>query len=104
MPKNDELATSFHSLRDYLDVIRAKGLVTDILDVDWNIELGAITEVVSFSKKPGALLFDRIKGYSEGFRVATNLYSSPRLQAIALGLPDDVSPLEMVRRWRTISR
>src|SRR3989304_1322793 len=95
---------TFDSIRDYLDAIRAKGLVKDISDVDWDLEMGSMTEVVAFSKMPRALLFDRIKGYSAGLRVAANLYASPRLQAVALGLPDDVSATEMVRRWRERSR
>jgi UbiD family decarboxylase len=94
----------FDSLRAYLDALRSKELVTDIQDADWDTEIGAITEVVAMSQRPRTLLFDRIKGYPSGFRVATNLYSSPRLQAIALGLPDEISPVEAVARWREKSR
>ena len=75
---------TFASLREYLDVIREKGLLQDIADADWDLELGSVTELVALSKTSHALLFDRIKGYKAGLRVATNLYASPRLHAIAL--------------------
>ncbi len=103
--KQTELpGATFDSMRQYLDEVRAKGLLQDIPDADWDIEMGAITEVVALSKTPRALLFDRIKGYGAGLRVATNLYASPRLQAVALGLPDGVPVIEMVRKWREKSR
>ncbi|MGD0053393.1 MAG: UbiD family decarboxylase domain-containing protein, partial [Vulcanimicrobiaceae bacterium] len=95
---------TFDSLRAYLDRLRSKELLTAVEGADWDGEIGAITEVVAMSKAPRALLFDRIKGYGPGWRVATNLYSSPRLQALALGLPDDVSPVEAVASWREKSR
>jgi 4-hydroxy-3-polyprenylbenzoate decarboxylase len=104
MNKIERPTASFDTLRDYLDLIRSKGLVEELPDTDWDLEIGAITEVVALSKAPRALLFDRIKGYGPGWRVATNLYASPQLQAIALGLPDDIPVIEMVRRWREKSR
>jgi hypothetical protein len=104
MNRIERPTASFDTLRDYLDLIRSKGLVEELPDTDWDLEIGAITEVVALSKTPRALLFDRIKGYGPGWRVATNLYASPQLQAIALGLPDDIPVIEMVRRWREKSR
>jgi len=104
MAKVERSVTTFGSMREYLDVIREKGLLQDIADADWDLELGSVTELVALSKSSRALLFDRIKGYKPGLRVATNLYASPRLHAIALGLPDDISVTEMVLAWRQRSR
>jgi UbiD family decarboxylase len=95
---------AFDSLRSYLEELRRKDLLSDVAGADWNLEIGALTEVVATSKRPRALLFDAIVGSSAGFRVATNLYSAPRLQALALGLPDDLPPVEVVARWREVSR
>ena len=81
-----------------------EGLLQKINGADWKIEIGAITEVVAFSTAPRILLFDSIQGYPPGFRVVTNLYSAQRLQAIALGLPDDVPTVELISRWRTRSK
>ncbi len=94
----------FESLRDYLDTIDSKGLLTRIEGADWNLEIGAISETVAFSDFPHCLLFDSIKGYPKGFRVATDLYVSQKLQAIALGLPEGLSGVKLVDFWRKRSR
>jgi len=94
----------FESMRAYLAEVEKKGLLQKIDGANWKIEIGAITEVVAFSPTPRVLLFDNIVGYPPGFRVATNLYSAWRLQAIALGLPDNVSSVDLVARWRARSK
>jgi UbiD family decarboxylase len=95
---------TFDSMRAYLDVLRAKDLLVDVEGADWDKEIGAITEVVAMSKRPRALLFDQVKGYPRGMRLATNLYSAPRLQAIALGLPDNAPGVQIVNAWREKAR
>jgi 4-hydroxy-3-polyprenylbenzoate decarboxylase len=93
-------SATFESLRDYLTAVEQRGLLQQIDGADWNLEIGSITEVVAFSQNPRVLMFDRIKDHAPGFRVATNLYGSLRLQALALGLPDDLSGVDIVARWR----
>ena len=78
----------------------SKGLLVHIEGADWNCEIGAITEIVAFSDRPRAVLFDSIKGYPRGYRVTTNLYVSQKLQAIALDLDENLSGLELVKAWR----
>lgn len=90
----------FKDLREFIDAVSARGLVKMMNNADWNLEIGAITEVSSFSKTPTALVFDSIKDYAKGFRVATNLYSTEELQALALNLPENVTGVEQVRSWR----
>ncbi len=87
----------FSDLRDYLNYLDSKNLLRIIEGADWFLEIGAITELVAMSRRPKALLFDSIKGYPKGYRVATCLYASSELQAIALNLPHDASVLEQVR-------
>lgn len=94
----------FDSMRAYLAEVEKKSLLQRVDGAHWKGEIGAITEVVAFSPAPRALLFDNIQDYPAGFRVATNLYSSQRLQAIALGLPDTVSTVELISRWRARSK
>lgn len=90
----------YDSLRDYLDVLDSKELLSRVEGADWNVEIGAVTEVVAFSKNPRALLFDSIKDYRKGWRVATDLFVSERLQAIALGLPENVTGYNLVKACR----
>jgi UbiD family decarboxylase len=93
-------SATFPSMRDYLQAVERKGLLQTIDGADWHLEIGAITEIVAFSARPRVLLFDHVKDHAPGFRVVTNLYGSSRLQALALGLPDDLSGVALVKRWR----
>jgi 3-polyprenyl-4-hydroxybenzoate decarboxylase len=63
-------------LRAWLDRIRALGELKNVLGADWNLELGAISELNVRKEVPPALLFDEIVGYPKGFRVLTCSTSS----------------------------
>jgi 4-hydroxy-3-polyprenylbenzoate decarboxylase len=55
-------------LRDYLDILEEYHEVQRIkTEVDWNLEMGAITRRVYDLGAPAAL-FENVKGYPEGFR------------------------------------
>jgi len=70
-------------LRVWLDEVRQLGELTEVLGADWNLELGAISELNVKKTLPPALLFDNIDGYPNGFRVMTCSTSSPaRLSSI----------------------
>jgi 4-hydroxy-3-polyprenylbenzoate decarboxylase len=86
----------FEDLREYINYLEERNLLKKIYGADWNLEIGAITELVAFSKNPRPLLFDKIKGYPDGFRVATNLYITHNLQAIALGLKEGNNKISTV--------
>ncbi|MEM2273074.1 MAG: UbiD family decarboxylase [Candidatus Bathyarchaeia archaeon] len=87
-------------LRGFIEKLYAANEIIEVKDVDWNLEIGAITEVGAELKSP-AFLFDKIKDYPEGFRVAANLLTvSKRRQKIALGFTEDVSDLDVVKIWK----
>jgi 4-hydroxy-3-polyprenylbenzoate decarboxylase len=46
------------------------------------------------------LLFDRIPGYPERYRIAAKPYATILRSAIALDLPEDQSPLALFQAWR----
>jgi 4-hydroxy-3-polyprenylbenzoate decarboxylase len=57
------------SLREYVEALRAAGELQEIdVEVDWNLELGAIIRR-SYELRAPAPLFNRIKGIEPGFRV-----------------------------------
>lgn len=76
-------------LRIWLDKIRDQGELIDVNGADWNLELGAISELNVKKENCPALLFDQIPGYSEGFRVLTCSTSSPARLASILHLDVD---------------
>jgi len=74
-------------LRPWLEEIRKIGELKDVRGADWNLELGAISELNVKKDVPPALLFDEIKGYPKGFRVLTCSTSSPARLSTILRLP-----------------
>ena len=74
-------------LRPWLDEIRKLGELKDLRGADWNLELGAISELNVKKDLPPALLFDEIAGYPRGFRVLTCSTSSPARLSTILRLP-----------------
>ncbi len=74
-------------LRAWLSQVRSLGELKDVVGADWNLELGAISELNVKKDLPPALLFDEIKGYPRGFRVLTCSTSSPARLSSILRLP-----------------
>ena len=69
---------------------------------DWNLEIGTMAELI-YRERSGtipALLFDRIKGYPEGFRILFGQHTSYRRLALAAGLPMDSVGLKLVSRFK----
>src|SRR5688572_3573249 len=70
-------------LRAWLAEVQRLGELREVQGADWNLELGAISELNVKKDVPPALLFDDIRGYPKGFRVLTCSTSSPaRLSSI----------------------
>src|SRR6266540_5199972 len=87
-------------LREYIGILEECGELRHVTtEVDWNLEIGAITRRLMDIKGP-APLFENIKGYP-GHRLLACPFgpSEPLLGrlALALGLPRDTHPLEIVR-------
>ena len=77
---------TYDGLRDWLDQIDRRGELTTLQEVDWNLEMGAIVDVLYREHPPyqPALIFDKIKGHREGYRTLFGHFASP--QRIALEL------------------
>ena len=87
----------WNDLREYLNRLNEAGELQHVRGADWNEEIGAIAEIATEKNGP-ALLFDEIKDYPTGFRVAANLFTTPKRTAIAFGLPYE--PLDSLpQRW-----
>lgn len=70
-------------LRAWIEEARRLEELTEISGAEWDLELGAISELNVKKDVPPALLFDDIPGYPKGFRVMTCSTSSPaRLSSI----------------------
>ncbi|HLB29705.1 MAG TPA: UbiD family decarboxylase [Dehalococcoidia bacterium] len=76
-------------LRDFIAKVEAMGELKRIDGADWDLEIGALAEVARSMPKGPLLLFDHVKGYPQGYRVATNIQNTWRRVALALDLSPD---------------
>ena len=91
-------------LRDWLKKVEEMGELQLINEeVDWNEELSAITYMAAKKKGSPALLFNKIKEYPEGFRILSNILgSSLNRIALSLGLPPNLSAIDMIEQTKDI--
>ena len=93
--------TMFNDLRQYIDAVKELGELKLIEGADWDLEIGAITEMQAKPNTP-LLLFDKIKGYNAGYRVVTNLAASLKRVALILGLPREMGEGQAIDLVRAI--
>ncbi len=87
-----------YDLRGFIEASKQIGDWKEIKGADWDLEIGALIETTAeLIPQPPMLLFDEIKNYPRGFRVAALLFASYKRVALALGLPHEKSKLELVR-------
>src|SRR4051812_41588619 len=87
-------------LRPWLAQVGGLGELREVRGADWNLELGAISELNVKKDVPPALLFDEIKGYPKGFRVLTCSTSSPARLSSILRLPIEKTHRGLVEALR----
>jgi 4-hydroxy-3-polyprenylbenzoate decarboxylase len=90
----------FNDLRDFIAKAEEFGDCKVVEGADWDLEIGAISDLLSLNQNSPLLIFDQIKGYEAGYRVASNLFSTPRRTALGLGLPLEATGIELVRALR----
>src|SRR4051812_14681723 len=74
-------------LRTWLAEVDKLGELKHVRGADWNLELGAISEMNVKKELPPALLFDETRGYPRGSGVLTCSTSTPLLLSSTLPLP-----------------
>lgn len=94
--------SNFRDLRVWLKKVEDIGELHIIdKEVDWDEELAAITYMAAKKKESPALLFENIKGYSQGYRVLSNILgSSLNRIALSMGLPVNLSTMQLIKGAR----
>src|SRR5919107_4602382 len=88
-------------LRGWLSEVDKLGQLITVENVHWNLELSTLTEIINErSKTRPAIVFDKIKGYPEGYRVAVNLLSSLQRLALTMGMDPGIGEFDFVQHWR----
>ncbi len=94
----------YQDLRWFLSKVEELGELKKIYGVDWDVEMGGITEILYREKaeKSPALLFDRIKDYPEGYQCLYGMLNSPKRFALSLGIdpPKEVRLMDLLKRYR----
>ena len=88
------------TLRAFINRVQAIKELKQISGANWDLEIGAITEVSSSLSDSKALLFDDIVGYPKGFRVITNATGSQKRSALALGIDPLLGGLKLVKTFK----
>ena len=71
-----------------------------VTGIDWDLELSTLTEVINErAKNRPAIVFDKINGYPEGYRIAVNLLSSVNRLALTMGMEPNVDEFDFVQKW-----
>ena len=91
---------AYKDLREYIDAVDRLGELRVVNGADWDLEIGAITEVAARAAQPKVVLFDKIKGYPKGFRVIVNAVCSAATTGLAFGLDPTLAGLDMIKAWK----
>lgn len=90
----------YRDLREFIAGVEKLGALRRIDGADPDSEIGGITEVAAALPECSALLFDKIKGFPQGFRIFTNATVSAQRAALALGIDPTLPPLEALKEWK----
>ncbi len=94
----------YTDLRDFMEQVDQLGELRLVRGADWNLEIGAITDLAQHQINGPAVLFDDVKGYPSGFRVLSNTLGSSSRAALLLGMPTGKSWRELLPLWRERSK
>lgn len=88
-------------LRGWLQLVQELGELRNVQGADWDLEIGAASEVNYKRMSPPALLFDDIKGYAHGARVLSGSMSNARRLGLTLRLGTDLDDRSLVEALRS---
>src|SRR5215467_13616881 len=88
-------------LRELVEEWRNAGQLKIVEGADADLDIGALAEVSGSGTEPPALLFDKIKGYPDGYRVLINMFQTQRRTAESLGVDASLRGAALVDAIRT---
>jgi len=84
----------YHDLREWIEEADKLDEITRVDGFDTEEEIGMASDLIMHPENANSLLFDKIKGYDEGYRILVNFFGGKR-QNMTLGFPTDFSKLEL---------
>ncbi|MEO0249710.1 MAG: UbiD family decarboxylase, partial [candidate division WOR-3 bacterium] len=94
---------AYQDMRHFMDTLEKAGELKRVpVEVDWRYEVsGWIRKTDDMRPRGPALLFEKLRGYSSEYRLASGLIGSYGRFAMALGLPPDTGVAEIVNAFRS---
>ena len=87
-------------LREWIKSIEEMGELTRVEGADPHLELGGLVDLFQWDMEKPALLFEKIKGHPENYKLLANVLTSMRRICLSLDLPIDLSRHDFVKGWR----
>ncbi|MBM2832322.1 MAG: UbiD family decarboxylase [Dehalococcoidia bacterium] len=87
-------------LRDFIRKVEQIGECRVVEGVNSKEEIGLITQVAAVTPGAPMLVFDSVKGYPPGYRVASNVFTSRERCALAMGADPGLDARGLVEHWR----
>ncbi|HME44481.1 MAG TPA: UbiD family decarboxylase [Syntrophorhabdales bacterium] len=96
------MSRTYKDLREWISLVDDLGELKRIKGADWNLEMGAITELLGRESPypPPAVLFESIPGYPVGFRTIFGATGSVQRAALTLGFDNIRNGTELVAAYR----
>ena len=89
-----------NDLREFINKVEEWGEVQVIDGADWDVEIGALTQLMAKKTNPSLLVFDKIRDCAPGYRIATNLFNTARRIALGFDLPLEMRGVDLVKALR----
>jgi 3-polyprenyl-4-hydroxybenzoate decarboxylase len=87
-------------LREWIERVDAMGELTRVEGADPHLELGGLVDLYQWEMDNPALLFEKIKGYPQNYKLLANVLTSlPRISQ-SLDMPLDATRTQFVKEWR----
>src|SRR5256885_14427022 len=90
----------YQDLRDWIQIAEEMGELKTLKGCDWNLEIGAITEIVAHKEDGPAGLFEDIKSYPKGYRGLSHSLLSRKRLALTFGVPSGETKMDFVKIWK----
>lgn len=92
---------AYADLREFITALEKEGLLKRVtVEVDWELEIGAIMRRLFDLGNAPAVVFEKIRGYPKGYSFLSGSLSTYGHFAVALGLPRDSSPAEITGTYK----
>lgn len=99
--RHHRATTAACDLRPWLDAVEGMGQLERISGGHWDLEIGALTEIILGKlATPPALLFDNVPGYEPGRRVLASMLETVERTAITLNMSADLPAIPFIDALR----